>query len=91
MPCPWHALVARVEVLDLARQFPTPFHIYHEEMIRKTVRGLNEAFSWCPGYKNHFAVKATPNPHIMQVLKEEGGWMVGRFGVKAKVKEVGGA
>ncbi|CAK9061107.1 unnamed protein product [Durusdinium trenchii] len=60
------------QVLDLAKQFPTPFHLYHEETIRKTVRGLNEAFSWCPGYKNHFAVKATPNPHIMQVLKEEG-------------------
>lgn len=63
---------SHVQVLDLAKQFPTPFHLYHEETIRKTVRGLNEAFSWCPGYKNHFAVKATPNPHIMQVLKEEG-------------------
>lgn len=63
---------ADAQVLDLAKQFPTPFHLYHEETIRKTVRGLNEAFSWCPGYKNHFAVKATPNPHIMQVLKEEG-------------------
>lgn len=60
------------QVLDLAKQFPTPFHLYHEETIRNTVRGLNKAFSWCPGYKNHFAVKATPNPHIMQILKEEG-------------------
>lgn len=60
------------EVLDLAKNFPTPFHIYHEDTIRQTVRDLNQAFSWCPGYRNHFAVKATPNPHIMQVLKEEG-------------------
>ncbi|CAJ1333604.1 unnamed protein product [Effrenium voratum] len=60
------------QVLELAKKFPTPFHIYHEETIRKTVQGLNKAFSWCPGYRNHFAVKATPNPHIMQILKEEG-------------------
>lgn len=60
------------QILELAKQFPTPFHLYHEETIRNTVRGLNKAFSWCPGYKNHFAVKATPNPHIMQILKEEG-------------------
>jgi diaminopimelate decarboxylase len=60
------------QILELAKQFPTPFHLYHEETIRNTVRGLNKACSWCPGYKNHFAVKATPNPHIMQILKEEG-------------------
>ena len=46
------------QILELAKQFPTPFHLYHEETIRNTVRGLNKAFSWCPGYKNHFAVKA---------------------------------
>eukprot|EP00931_Biecheleriopsis_adriatica_P116768 TRINITY_DN92361_c0_g1_i1.p1 TRINITY_DN92361_c0_g1~~TRINITY_DN92361_c0_g1_i1.p1 ORF type:complete len:459 (-),score=120.56 TRINITY_DN92361_c0_g1_i1:38-1414(-) len=60
------------QVVELAKELPTPFHIYHEESIRQTVRGLNAAFSWCKGYKNYFAVKATPNPHIMQVLKEEG-------------------
>jgi len=60
------------QVVDLAAKYPTPFHIYHEETIRKTVRGLNAAFSWCEGYRNYFAVKATPNPFIMQVLKEEG-------------------
>lgn len=60
------------EVKDLADRFPTPFHIYHEQTIRDTVRNLYKAFSWCPGFKNYFAVKATPNPFIMQILKEEG-------------------
>lgn len=60
------------QVLKLAREFPTPFHLYHEQTIRETVRGLNAAFSWCPQFRNHFAVKATPNPFIMKILKEEG-------------------
>lgn len=75
------------QVLDLAKQFPTPFHLYHEETIRNTVRGLNKAFSWCPGYKNHFAVKATPNPHIMQILKEEGGVHVLLHGMKTASRQ----
>lgn len=60
------------QVLDLARRLPTPFHIYDEQTIREQVRGLHAAFSWCPGFRNHFAVKATPNPRILQVLREEG-------------------
>eukprot|EP00419_Tripos_fusus_P089307 CAMPEP_0172842198 /NCGR_PEP_ID=MMETSP1075-20121228/30544_1 /TAXON_ID=2916 /ORGANISM="Ceratium fusus, Strain PA161109" /LENGTH=479 /DNA_ID=CAMNT_0013686283 /DNA_START=68 /DNA_END=1507 /DNA_ORIENTATION=+ len=60
------------EIVNLASEFPTPFHLYHEQNIRETVRGLNKAFSWCPGFRNHFAVKATPNPYIMQILREEG-------------------
>lgn len=67
-PLPW----ADDEIVDICRRFPTPFHIYHEQAIRETVRGLNKAFAWCPGFKNHFAVKATPNPYILRVLKEEG-------------------
>jgi len=58
--------------VKLAGQFPTPFHVYHEATIRQQVRNLKEAFKWCPGYRNYFAVKATPNPYILQVLKEEG-------------------
>lgn len=65
---PW----TKEQIVDLADRLPTPFHIYHEEGIRNTVRGLNAAFSWCPGFRNHFAVKATPNPYILQVLREEG-------------------
>lgn len=65
---PW----SDAEVLALSRRFPTPFHIYHEQSIRETVRGLNKAFSWCPGFRNHFAVKATPNPYLLRLLREEG-------------------
>lgn len=51
--------------------YPTPFYIYDEEGIRKTARELNETFSWVDGFKNYFAVKALPNPHILNLLKEE--------------------
>ncbi len=54
------------------REIPTPFHLYDEALIRKRARDLNAAFSWNPGYKEYFAVKALPNPFIMQILKEEG-------------------
>ena len=51
---------------------PTPFHIYDEKGIRENARLLNEAFSWNKGYKEYFAVKATPNPYILKILQEEG-------------------
>ena len=57
---------------EIAAQFPTPFHIYDEAAIRENARALKAAFAWNPGYKEYFAVKATPNPYILQVLKEEG-------------------
>jgi len=60
------------QLLDLGRKYPTPFHLYDEKTMREAVQNLNSAFSWCAGYKNYFAVKATPNPYIMQVLKDEG-------------------
>mmetsp|Transcript_134460 Transcript_134460/g.287677 ORF Transcript_134460/g.287677 Transcript_134460/m.287677 type:complete len:473 (-) Transcript_134460:56-1474(-) len=60
------------KVVDLARRFPTPFHLYDERTILEQVRGLKAAFSWCPGFRNHFAVKATPNPYILQLLQQEG-------------------
>jgi diaminopimelate decarboxylase len=51
---------------------PTPFHIYDEKAIRENARKLKEQFSWAPGFREYFAVKATPNPYILKVLKEEG-------------------
>ena len=57
---------------EIAKTYPTPFHIYDEAGIRRTARALNKAFAWNKGFKEYFAVKATPNPFIMQVLKEEG-------------------
>src|SRR3989338_9116269 len=60
----------RIEAL--ARQHPTPFYIYDEAGVRRQAKELNSAFSWNEGFKEYFAVKALPNPAIMQVLKEEG-------------------
>ena len=57
---------------DIIKDIPTPFHIYDEKGIRENARALNKAFSWNKGFKEYFAVKATPNPYIMQILKEEG-------------------
>lgn len=60
------------QVKEIVKEHPTPFHIYDEKGIRENARKLKEAFSWNPGFKEYFAVKATPNPYLMQVLKEEG-------------------
>ena len=56
----------------ITRQYPTPFHLYDEKGLRDTARALYKAFSWNPGYREFFAVKATPNPQILKILKEEG-------------------
>ena len=56
----------------ITQTFPTPFHIYDEAGIRCTARALNRAFSWNKGFKEYFAVKATPNPFILKILREEG-------------------
>nr|MCR5652658.1 diaminopimelate decarboxylase [Ruminococcus sp.] len=57
---------------EIIKEIPTPFHIYDEKGIRENARALNKAFSWNKGYKEYFAVKATPNPYLMQILHEEG-------------------
>jgi diaminopimelate decarboxylase len=56
----------------IAAQYGTPFHLYDEKGIRENARRLHKAFAWNPGFKEYFAVKATPNPAILQILKEEG-------------------
>jgi len=57
---------------EIVREYPTPFHLYDEKGIRENARKLKEAFSWNKGFKEYFAVKATPNPRILKILKEEG-------------------
>ncbi|HAH18345.1 MAG TPA: diaminopimelate decarboxylase [Eubacterium sp.] len=57
---------------EIDKTYPTPYHIYDEKGIRENARRLNEAFSWNKGFKEYFAVKATPNPYILNILKEEG-------------------
>jgi diaminopimelate decarboxylase len=57
---------------QIIEKFPTPFHIYDEKAIRKNARDLIQAFSWNKGFKEYFAVKATPNPFILKILRQEG-------------------
>ena len=64
--------ITKQQAVDIIKQYPTPFHIYDEKGIRENARNLNKAFSWNKGYKEYFAVKATPNPYILKILKEEG-------------------
>ncbi|MFZ5632333.1 MAG: diaminopimelate decarboxylase family protein [Bacillota bacterium] len=60
------------QLTQIIEQHPTPFHIYDEAAIRANTRKLLKAFSWAPEFKEYFAVKATPNPYILKILKEEG-------------------
>ncbi len=57
---------------EIKQAYPTPFHIYDERGIRENARALNAAFAWNPGFKEYFAVKATPTPGILKLLREEG-------------------
>jgi len=60
------------EVKEIVKTYPTPFHIYDEKGIRENARNLKKAFGWNKGFKEYFAVKATPNPYILDILKDEG-------------------
>ena len=64
--------VTKEQLENIASQYPTPFYLYNEEGIRKTARLVNQAFSWNKGFKEYFAVKATPNPTLLKILREEG-------------------
>jgi len=60
------------EIAGLANRYATPFHIYDEAGIRGNARRLREAFSWAPAFFEYFAVKATPNPYLLSVFRQEG-------------------
>ncbi len=62
----------KAEIESLIAKHPTPFHLYDEKGIRETTQRLLRAFSWNAEFQEYFAVKATPNPHILSILKEEG-------------------
>ncbi len=66
------AFVTRRQVEDIAKTYPTPFYIYDEKGIIENAKAVHEAFSWNKGYREYFAVKATPNPRLMEILMEEG-------------------
>ena len=64
--------ITKKQAEEIREKYPTPFHIYDEKGIRENARSLSKAFSWNKGFKEYFAVKATPNPSILKILKEEG-------------------
>ena len=64
--------VSKEKLDEIAAQYATPFYLYDEAAIRETARRVNKAFAWNQGFKEYFAVKATPNPAILKILHEEG-------------------
>ena len=66
------SFVTKELVEEIVKKYPTPFHIYDEKGIRENAEALKEAFSWNEGYKEFFAVKATPNPYLIDILREYG-------------------
>ena len=64
--------VTNAQLQEIVKEYPTPFHLYDEKGIRENARALQKAFSWNPGFKEYFAVKATPNPFLMKIFQEEG-------------------
>lgn len=64
--------VTKEQIEKISETYPTPFHIYDEKGIRENARRLKQAFSWNKGFREYFAVKATPNPFILKILQEEG-------------------
>lgn len=63
--------ISKEKLEDMTSQYPTPFHLYDEAGIRQKAREVNKAFSWNKGFKEYFAVKATPTPAILKILQEE--------------------
>ena len=64
--------LSKAELEEIIKKYPTPFHIYDEHAIRQNIRNLQKAFAWAPRFREQFAVKALPNPRIVQILHEEG-------------------
>ena len=64
--------ITLAQAKEIAADIPTPFHLYDEKGIRENARRVNAAFSWNKGFKEYFAVKATPNPYLLKILQEEG-------------------
>lgn len=60
------------QVKEITKTYPTPFHIYDEKAIRENARRVKQAFAWNKGFREYFAVKATPNPFLIDILKQEG-------------------
>lgn len=64
--------ITKEKANEIAKIYPTPFHIYDEKGIRRNAKAVKEAFAWNPGFKEYFAVKANPNPCLIEILREYG-------------------
>lgn len=64
--------VTKEQVEEIVKSYPTPFHLYDETGIRANAQAVKEAFAWNKGFREYFAVKATPNPFLIDILKEYG-------------------
>ncbi|MCH5253523.1 MAG: diaminopimelate decarboxylase [Lachnospiraceae bacterium] len=64
--------VTKEKIEEIVKEYPTPFHIYDEKGIRENAQAVKEAFAWNKGFKEYFAVKATPNPFLINILREYG-------------------
>ena len=63
-------ILTKEQLEEIVKKYPTPFHLYDEKGIRENAKAVKEAFAWNPGFREYFAVKATPNPFILDILKE---------------------
>ncbi|MDO4463593.1 MAG: diaminopimelate decarboxylase [Bacillota bacterium] len=64
--------ITKEQAQEISKVYPTPFHLYDEKGIRENAKAVKEAFAWNPGFKEYFAVKATPNPYLINILREYG-------------------
>jgi len=62
---------SKSEISAYAKSFETPFYLYDQETVKAQCNQLKASFSWAEGFQNYFAVKATPNPHILSIIKEQ--------------------
>lgn len=67
-----NAFVTKEAIQEIVKTYPTPFHLYDERGIRENARKVKEAFSWNPGFREYFAIKATPNPFLVNILRQYG-------------------
>ena len=64
--------VTKAQLEEIVKTYPTPFHLYDEKGMRENAREVVRAFAWNPGFKEYFAVKATPTPALLKILRQEG-------------------
>ena len=64
--------VSLEKLKEIEENYPTPYHLYDERGIRENIKRLKQAFSWNPGFKEYYAVKACPNPFLLNIFKDMG-------------------